>query len=292
MVQLDVEERVDYTEYTNRQLMVVPIVVLFLALLVIGGLYVTTGAPASPSVEFTGGVELQVQADGGEAAIQSAYDRSITSVREVQTGENTYIITFQSGTGAGANATQLENTARDSGFRVDSVQETSASFGASTQQLAILGVLAAFVGMSIMIFILFRTAVPCLAVLLSAFSDMVVPIAIMNLVGIKLSLGTVAALLMLIGYSVDSDILLNNHILRRSGGFYESTYRAMRTGVTMTVTSITAMVAMALVATFFGIDLLAAIGTVLALGLTVDLMNTYMLNLSLLRWYKFERVGR
>ncbi|MFB6296028.1 MAG: protein translocase subunit SecF [Halobacteriales archaeon] len=286
MVQLDVEERVDYTEYTNRQLMAVPVIVLSLALLVIGGLYVTTGAPVNPGVEFTGGVELQVQASGGEAAIQSAYDRPVTSIREVQTSDDAYIVTFQTGTGAGANATRLEGIARESGFNVTAVQETSASFGASTQRLAVLGVVGAFVGMSIMIFILFRTAVPSFGVVLSAFSDIAVPIAIMNLVGIKLSLGTVAALLMLIGYSVDSDILLTNQIIRRRGQFYESTYRAMRTGVTMTLTSLSAMIVMAIVATFFGIELLAAIGTVLAFGLVTDLMNTYMFNVALLRWYK------
>jgi preprotein translocase subunit SecF len=97
---------------------------------------------------------------------------------------------------------------------------------------------------------------------------------------------------MIIGYSVDSDILLNNHILRRSGGFYESTHRAMRTGVTMTVTSLSAMAVMAFVAWIFGIDLLRDIGIVLVFGLATDLMNTYMLNLSLLRWYKYEGVAK
>jgi len=32
-----------------------------------------------------------------------------------------------------------------------------------------------------------------------------------------MTLGTIAALLMIIGYSVDSDILLNNSVLRRTG---------------------------------------------------------------------------
>jgi preprotein translocase subunit SecF len=66
----------------------------------------------------------------------------------------------------------------------------------------------------------------------------------------------------------------------------------MRTGVTMTLTSLAAMAVMTLVATLFGIGLLSAIGTVLVFGLAADLMNTYMLNLSLLRWYKFEGVAR
>ncbi|MFB6227545.1 MAG: protein translocase subunit SecF [Halobacteriales archaeon] len=287
MADPDVEERVDYTQYTNRQLMAVPLVVLALALLVIAGWYVTTGAPASPGVEFTGGVELQLEA-GSEDAIRDAFDRSITSIRAVgQDGSGGYIVTFQSGSSVGTvNSTELTNTAETNGFNVTAVQETSPSFGQSTQQLAFIGIGAAFVGMTIMIFILFRSPIPCLAVVLSAFSDIVVPVAIMNLIGIKLSLGTVAALLMLIGYSVDSDILLTNQVLRRRGAFYESTYRAMRTGVTMTITSLSAMTVMAIVATFFGIDLLASVGTVLAFGLATDLMNTYLFNVGLLRWYK------
>jgi preprotein translocase subunit SecF len=66
----------------------------------------------------------------------------------------------------------------------------------------------------------------------------------------------------------------------------------MRTGVTMTLTSISAMTAMFLISSLFGIPLLPDIAIVLVFGLTVDLMNTYMMNLSLLRWYKFEGVAQ
>jgi preprotein translocase subunit SecF len=96
---------------------------------------------------------------------------------------------------------------------------------------------------------------------------------------------------MLIGYSVDSDLLLNNHILRRRGDFYESTYRAMRTGVTMTLTSIAAMAVMTVVSTLFGIPLLPEVGLILVFGLSADLMNTYLLNVSLLRYYKYEGIA-
>jgi preprotein translocase subunit SecF len=181
---------------------------------------------------------------------------------------------------------------------VVSIQTTSAAFGDDVQQQALLGVGIAFVGMAVLVFGLFRTFVPSIAVVLSAFSDIVIPIALMNvftalpvLPDISLSLGTVAALLMLIGYSVDSDILLNNHILRRRGDFYESTYRAMETGVTMTVTSISAMAVMYVVSAALGIPLLPEIAIVLVFGLSADLMNTYMMNLSLLRYYKFEGVA-
>ena len=286
MVELQVPE-VDYTRYSNRQLASVPLAVLALALLVIAGWYVTTGAPVTPGMEFTGGTEMRVQTDVPQSEIPQAFDEEVSSVTATRSSGNAYIVQFQS-----IDDDSLRSQAEQAGFDVVSVQTTSASFGSESQRLALYGIVAAFAGMSVLVFLMFRSFVPSIAVVLSAFSDIVIPIALMNVLGIKLSLGTVTALLMLIGYSVDSDILLNNHILRRSGGFYESTYRAMRTGVTMTLTSISAMAVMALVAAIFQVDLLRSIGIVLVFGLTTDLMNTYMLNLSLLRWYKFEGVAR
>ena len=286
MAAFDVPE-VDYTRYTNRQLAAIPLAILAVALLIIAGTYVATGTPVNPGIEFTGGTELVVQTNTPQGQIADAFDMPVESVQSAQLSENTYIVTFQS-----TNTDAIEQQARSAGYTIRSVQGTSASFSADTQRTALYGVLAAFVGMSIVVFILFRTFVPSLAIVVSAFSDIVIPVALMNLFGIELSLGTVAALLMLIGYSVDSDILLNNHILRRSGDFYESTHRAMRTGVTMTITSLAAMSVMTIVAYLFNIQLLSAIGIVLVFGLATDLMNTYMLNLSLLRWYKYEGVAR
>ena len=287
MVAFDVPE-FDYTRYTDRQLAVIPLAVLVLALAVLVGWFLLTGAPVTPGIEFTGGTELQVTTQATQAQVEDAFSAAPESVTPTSDG-NTYIVTFQS-----TNTDKLTADARAAGFQVDSVQGTSASFGADTQRLGVLGLLVAFGGMALLVFALFRTFVPSIAVVLSAFSDIVIPLALMDVFGIELSLGTVAALLMLIGYSVDSDILLNNHVLRRRGGFYESTYRARRTGVTMTVTSIAAMAVMALVSSdlVFGIPLLPEIGVVLVMGLTADLMNTYLLNVSLLRWYKYEGVAR
>jgi preprotein translocase subunit SecF len=290
MVAFEVPE-VDYTRYTNRQLAAIPLAVLAIALLIIAGWYVATGVPVNPGLEFTGGAEVRIAVDApdGEARerIQAAFDPAPESIRSVPS-DNTYVLTFQT---EEVGVSALEEQARAAGFEVESSYTVSPSFGSRTQLLALGGVTFAFLGMSALVFLMFRTFVPSIAVVISAFSDIVIPVALMNVLGIDLTLGTVAALLMLIGYSVDSDILLNNHILRRSGGFYESTHRAMRTGVTMTLTSLSAMAIMALVATLFGIQLLASIGLILVFGLATDLMNTYMLNLSLLRWYKYEGVS-
>jgi preprotein translocase subunit SecF len=294
MVAIEVPE-VDYTEYSNRQLVVVPLAVLALAVVVIGGWYAVTGAPATLGLEFTGGVELRIADDGQgdvEERIQTAFDREPNSIRAIP-ADDVYVVTFRAGADdPDGLAGDLQDQADAAGLSTEAVDQVSASFASDTARTAVFGLGLAFLGMSVLVFALFRTIVPSVAVVASAFSDLVIPVAAMNLIGIEMTLGIVAALLMIIGYSVDSDILLNNSVLRRTGGFYESVSRAMRTGVTMTITSMAAMIVMAVVATVFGIDLLRDIGIILAIGLCADLMNTYLLNVALLRWYKFEGVRR
>ncbi|MHC1588651.1 MAG: protein translocase subunit SecF, partial [Methermicoccaceae archaeon] len=135
------------------------------------------------------------------------------------------------------------------------------------------------------------------AVVLSAFSDIMIAAALMDVAGIKLSLATVAALLMLIGYSVDSDILLTERVLKRKGELSDKMTRAMGTGMTMTITSLCAVVVLFIVSsysyvvasTFSRVDILADIAVVLTLGLLADLMNTWMLNAGILKWYMLKR---
>ena len=280
---------IDYTRYSNRQLVAVPLVVLALALLILVVL------PPTPGIAFTGGTELQIQTGASQADITQAFESRVPyEVESIQQagGGNSYLVTFQAT--ENSEVREITSAADQAGYDVQAVSSRSASFSAESQEQALIGIGVAFLGMSLIVFALFRTFVPSIAVVASAFSDIVIPLALMSLFGIKLTLGTVAALLMLIGYSVDSDLLLNNHILRRSGSFYESTYRAMRTGVTMTVTSIAAMTVMTIVASrfVFGIPLLPEVGIVLVFGLTADLMNTYLLNVSLLRYYKYEGIAK
>lgn len=278
---------IDYKDYTNKQLVSIPLGVLTVALLVLLVGTALTGAPVSLGTEFTGGTELTVETSESATEVEETFDQQLGSVTPIASSSDKYVVTFQS-----KDIESITKQADEAGYTTTSVQTVSASFGAETQRLALYGLAVAFTGMSVLIFLVFRTAVPSLAVVLSAFSDIMIPLSLMAVLGIELTLGTVAGLLMLIGYSVDSDILLTNSVLRRSDGFYESTYRAMRTGITMTTTSIAAMSVMAISASLIGIDLLAAIGTILVFGLVADLMNTYLLNIALLRWYKFEGINQ
>ncbi|QGN07382.1 protein translocase subunit SecF [Halorhabdus sp. CBA1104] len=286
MVEFEVPE-IDYTRYSNRQLMAVPLAVLAVALAVLAGAWVLTGSPVALGIDFTGGSQMTVQSTMSTAELQSTFSPEPVSVQTVQSQADRYVLTFDQ-----SNINELREQAQTAGISVRGSGSTPASFGADSMRIGLVGIGVAFLGMSILAFALFRTFVPSIAIVISAFSDLMIPLAVLSLLGVKLSLGTIAGLLMLIGYSVDSDILLNNHILRRRGEFYESTYQAMQTGVTMTLTSLVAMLVMAIMATYFNIQIMAQIGFVLVIGLAADLMNTYMLNLSLLRWYKFRGVNK
>lgn len=298
MVQFEVPDGnfdldLDYARYTNRQLLIVPLTVLVVALLIIAGWYVTTGVPVALGIDFTGGTELRITTTDSAEQIRQTFEKRVPyEIDSVVLSGNSHIITFQAT--ERSQVQEIRNAAQNAGYTVLSAQTRSPTFGSQAQQQAIIAVALAFVGMSIVVFLLFRTVVPSLAVIAAAFSDIVIPIALMNIFGIKLSLGTVAALLMIIGYSVDSDILLTNSVLKRRGDFYESTYRARRTGVTMTLTSIAAVAVMAFCASdfIFGIPLLPQMGIVLVFGLTADLMNTYLLNVGILRYYKYEGVAK
>jgi Preprotein translocase subunit SecF len=141
-------------------------------------------------------------------------------------------------------------------------------------------------------------------VILSAGADIIIPIAFMNVFGIELTLGTVAALLMLIGYSVDSDLLLTNKVLKRSGNLDDKIAGSMRVGLLMTTTTIAAFAVMFLISTFLHyiipsvppIPLLSQISLIVLIGLIVDIFNTWFLNVGILRMYvkhpKTKRGGR
>ncbi len=59
----------------------------------------------------------------------------------------------------------------------------------------------------------------------------------------------------------------------------------MKTGVMMTSTTLTAVLAMFIVSYLIDIPILKAISIVLLFGLVMDLLNTWLLNAGILRWY-------
>ncbi|MBR9692334.1 hypothetical protein GOV07_00195 [Candidatus Woesearchaeota archaeon] len=128
---------------------------------------------------------------------------------------------------------------------------------------------------------------PSAAVILAAFSDIVVTLAIVNLLGVKISTAGVAAFLMLIGYSVDTDILLSTRVLKhRKGTIYESIISSFKTGMLMSVTSITAATIGFFVSQSTTIK---QIMLIILIGLIIDIINTWLQNAGIIRMYAERR---
>ena len=136
----------------------------------------------------------------------------------------------------------------------------------------------------VLIRIYIKNSVPAFAVMLSAFADIVMTLSLINFIGIKLSTAGIVAFLMLIGYSVDTDILLTTRLLKKHEGTNTALFGAFKTGTTMTITSIIAIVA-ALIVVFPFASVLNQIFTILLIGLSLDLFNTWITNASIIKWY-------
>ena len=136
----------------------------------------------------------------------------------------------------------------------------------------------------ILIYIYIKNSVPAFAVMLSAFADITMTLALVNFLGMKLSTAGIVAFLMLIGYSVDTDILLTTRVLKRKGETNPELLGAFKTGTTMTLTSIIA-VATALIVVYSFNSVLNQIFTILLIGLGFDLLNTWITNTGIIKWY-------
>ncbi len=271
----------DIEKYSPKQLVIIPLVLLVIALILLALNMASTGMPVTPGIDFSGGTAVTVFTTDTRDQIQATF--SEYPLIEISEGVNDgKFLKFSSMDDAKFKSLTSLISQKYPDAKIDQIGE---SFGKTLQSQALVALVFSFIGMAIVIFLAFRTFVPAVAVILSAFADMVMTAAAMNIVGIPLTLGTVAALLMLIGYSVDSDILLTNRVLKRQGKLNEKLVGAFNTGITMTTTTLAATVALFLVSWFGSVQILMEISAVLLIGLVFDIMNTWLTNAGILKWY-------
>ncbi len=282
-------------EHKYKTLLLIPFIILFLAIVQIGFQYATTGDFISQGVSLKGGITITIQdvtyditeLNNFMSSRFSGYDINVRKVSSagVQTGllidaditTNEDIRSF-----IDALEEKLSITSDDY-----SVEQMGSSLGQSFFKETFIALLLAFLCMGIVVFFYFRIFVPSVAVILAAASDMIVTVAIINIIGIKLSTAGIAAFLMLVGYSVDTDILLSTRVLKRkTGTVLDGVYRAMKTGMIMTATTLVAVTIGLFVSES---EVLKQIMTILLIGLLIDLINTWIQNAGLLRLYLEKR---
>ncbi len=164
-----------------------------------------------------------------------------------------------------------------------SVELTDSSIGEAFFTQVIQALIFALIIMGIVVYIAFKKIVPALAIVLAIVIDLIVTLTIFDLTGQYLSAAGVAAFLMIIGYAVDTNILLSSRLLKRADESLDDRLAfAFKTGSFMSLTTI-ATIGMAFL--FTNSEIISQIMLILFIGLIVDFITTWMLNAGILRWY-------
>jgi len=283
-------------EKRYRPLLIITFLMLFLALSQIGYQLYKTGDFINRDVSLKGGVTVTVPLDNQidaakvKRSISSDFPKNDVSVRTLRsTGAIAGIIVEADINGQDKAEVQklLDSIGKSLGTDLTKVhygiEIIGSSLGRSFFRESLIALFAAFLFMGIVVFIYFRTFVPSIAIVLSAFSDMVIALAVINLMGVRVGTAGIAAFLMLIGYSVDTDILLTVRMLKRKEGtVMDRVISSIKTGMTETTTAIVAVTVAMLVTQS---EVIRQIMLILLIGLIADIFNTWIQNVGLLRIY-------
>jgi preprotein translocase subunit SecF len=268
--------------------MVIPAIMLVLGLSVLGYTYMTKGWIVERDIELSGGKLITINVAG-------AVDTAAVEARLETAGLEEYDVRFASGLGTGNLLIQVtadtdENAVIDTLKGVVDTKDYNVNlmgpalgdvFWKQTQ----LAIIFAFVFMAVVVAVIFRSFVPSFAVILSAFSDMALTAAVMDLLGIKLSLAILGALLMLVGYSIDTDILLTSRATKYANR-EEAIESAVKTGLTTTSTTIAALLVMLLITQAV---VLKQIAMIIIIGLLIDIPNTWFMNAGIIRSWLMKK---
>lgn len=289
-----------FYETKYKQLLIIPFALLIIAIILIVFQGVTTGDIMNKDVSLKGGVTVTVHTseqkdlNSLKSSILLKFPESDVSTKTLsQLGSQVGVIIEADITQDKADELITEISSffgKELKTEDYTVEVVGSSLGASFFKDLSIAILIAFLFMAFVVFIYFRTFIPSLAVILAALSDILITLAIVNLMGMKLSAAGIASFLMLIGYSVDTDILLSTRLLkRREGSEMERIYGAMRTGLTMSATTIVAVTVALIISQS---EVIRQIMTILLIGLFVDLINTWIQNVGILRLYLEKKSGR
>lgn len=281
-----------------KKLFAIPLIILFISIFILANNYSRTGDIVQKDVSLKGGLTVTITTNLVMADLEQTLldkfpdsDINVRVLSEFGSREQKGII---------IDITDVEEQdmklALEEIMGIELTQENySSEFMGSTLGDAFYrqmsrAILLAFIFMAIVIAIIFKSFIPSLGAVFAAFSDMVITLAILNIFNLRLSTAGIAALLLLIGYSVDTDILLATKMLKKrdEGPLFERMLGSLRTGLTMTSTTIVALTAGFFLSTSYVIK---EIFMIIIIGLLVDVMVTYCMNSGLLWWHVRRRNG-
>lgn len=263
----------------------IPVILLILSIGVIANNIATTGSFMKRDIELTGGKSVTFEVTVADLdAIKSALPYATVHMTSGIVKNLIIEMPFDRNESEAIDVASKHADVKG----LPTLRTIGPTLGSIFFQQTQLALVIAFIFMAITVFILFRSPVPSSIVVLAAATDIIVTIAFLSILNVSLSLPVLAALLTLIGYSVDTDLLLTSELLK--GSTQEiglGIKRAMKTGLMLTTTTLVALFAMYFVS---GSVIIEQIAFVLIIGLIIDMPATWMANAGILRaWLERRR---
>src|SRR3989344_608297 len=227
-------------ETKYKLLMIIPLLLLVLSLVQLGVQYATTGDFVNKGISLKGGStititkDLSISSDELEGSLQQQLPAGDITVRTLSSAGRTTGIAIDSGMHDGSEIDILISalSERFSLQKADySVEVVGTSLGNNFFKQMLIALVFSFLLMGIMVIIYFRVFITSVMVILAAFCDIVITLAVFNLTGMKLHPAGIAAFLMLIGYSVDGEVVISSRLIKRNDGTeLQRIYGALKTG--------------------------------------------------------------
>lgn len=283
----------EFHDKNYKKLLLIPAILLLFCFVYMGYFYSVHHDFFYKDISLTGGTSVTINEKISLRDLENALSDKLENinVREISdlvTQEQiAVIIETQSGEQETRNVLE-EYLGYELNTENSSFEFTGSTLSGDFYNQLLIALLIAFVLMALVVFIQFRTFIPSMAVILSVFADILMPLVLVNILGIRISSAGIVAFLALIGYSVDTDILLTNKVLRREGLVNKKIFESFKTGITMTLTAILAVVTALVIAGPFS-STLYQIFLIMAIGLGFDIFNTWVTNVSIIKWYALKK---
>ncbi len=296
------KERVwDFYSAQYKPLMILPLIVFLLSIGIVGFHFATTGEVITKDVSLKGGATITIPLDNPmdvsslEHSLSASMPTHGVIVREfgIPGQAQGIIVSADIDINNKEEMDTLLAAISSAGIVLIpgqyGVEFFGSSLGSSFFKESLTALIAAFVLIMIVIFAYFRTFIPSIAIILKAVGVMLVALAFIDFFHIPIGTAGIAAFLMLIGYSVDTDILLTIRVLKRKEGTVdERILSSIKTGLTQTAI---AFLAMAIGFTMAQSEIIRQIMLILMVGLAADPIFTWIQNVGMLRYYLERKEG-
>jgi preprotein translocase subunit SecF len=288
------ENKKNWHDKSYKILLLIPLALLLFSAIYLVIFYNNNGDIFHKDISLMGGTSITLYGNFDKNSINNDLsdklpNLNLREVSDLGTGEKIAIIIETTNEGEDTKAILEEYLGYELDETNSSFEFSESSFTSDFYKQLLIAILIAFVLMSVVVFILFKSVIPSLTVISCVLINIIMTIAAIDIFGLKISTGGIIAFLMLIGYSVDTDILLTNRVIKRhDGNLNERIYGAFKTGITMTFTSLFAVVAALFVVKSFS-TVLTQIFLIISIGLFFDIINTWITNVSVIKWYMLRK---